>query len=121
MKYKFTLEKDFTYSTEIKNKSFTGRDLLGKIWVIIDKRGDVVVKAGYAWDGTTLSPDFKETYYPSLVHDALYQFLENGMPFTRKEIDDLFLKMMQENNFKYAKIYYRAVRLFGGIFVKLTR
>lgn len=121
MKYKYILERDYTYSTGIKGKHFTGRDLLGKIWVIIDKNGDIVVKAGYAWDGTTLSPDFPETYYPSLIHDALYQFLRKGMTFTRKEIDDLFLKMMQENNFKFAKVYYKAVRMFGGVFVQLTR
>lgn len=121
MKYKYTLEKDYTYSTGIKNKPFVGKDENGVIWVIIKPNGEVSVKANYAWDGTTLSPDFPETYYPSLVHDALYQFLEKGMTLTRKEIDDLFLKMMQENNFKFAKVYYRAVRLFGGVFVKLTR
>lgn len=121
MKYKYTLERNFTYSTGIKGKPFIGKDESDKTWVIIDRNGDVAIKAGYAWDGTTLSPDFPETYYPSLVHDVLYQFLGRGMTFTRKEIDDIFLKMMQENNFKYAKIYYRAVRMFGGIFVQLTR
>ena len=119
-KYKYTLDKDYVYQTGIKNRAFVGICKKGIVRLIITPDGNIRITKGYSWDGATLAPDFKELYYPTLVHDALYQFLPNT-PFSRKEIDDLFLRQMQEENFKLAKVYYRAVRLFGGIFVKLTR
>lgn len=119
-KYKYTLEEDYVYFSGIKNRKFEGEDKTKRIWLRILPNGAIFIPKGYSWDGATLAPDFPELYYPTLVHDALYQFLPHT-PMSRKEIDDIFLKMMQEENFKYAKIYYRAVRWFGGIFVKLTR
>ena len=122
-KYKYILEEDFHYQLEgIRlEKDFMGKDKKGRLWVFITQNGILGILKGYAWDGATLAPDYPEIYEATLVHDALYQFLERGMPLSRKQIDDIFLKMMENQNFKYAKIYYRAVRLFGGIFVKLTR
>lgn len=119
-KYKYILKEDYHYDLGIKlQKSFVGMSE-GKAYMTISPAGILTVFEGYAWDGATLAPDYAEIYYATLVHDALYQFLPNT-PMSRKAIDDIFLKMMQENNFKYAKIYYRAVRWFGGIFVALTR
>lgn len=119
-KYKYILKEDYHYDLDITlPKSFVGMSE-GKAYMMINVDGLLTIFKGYSWDGTTLSPDFAETYFPSLVHDALYQFLPNT-PMTRKQIDDIFLKMMKEANFKYARIYYRAVRWFGGIFVALTR
>jgi hypothetical protein len=119
-KYKYTLKEDYHYDLGIKlQNSFVGMSE-EKAYMTISPAGILTVFKDYAWDGTTMSPDFTETYYPALVHDALYQFLPKT-PMSRKAIDDIFLKMMLENNFKYARIYYRAVRWFGGVFVKLTR
>lgn len=96
-----------------------------------EQDGDVSVTAGYAWDGCTLKfcvldvligiPDGAvyagtgepKTYYASLVHDALYQFLPEGLPYTRKEIDQFFLRFMRETGFALRHIYYLAVRVFG--------
>lgn len=117
-KYKFVLEQDYNYIMPIKGRFFEGI-IDGKLWLRITEDGNIFIPKGYAWDGATSAPDFKETYYPTLVHDVLYQFLWDT-PMTRKEIDDLFLKQMLEEGFKMAHIYYRAVRLFGGIFLKLT-
>lgn len=121
-KYKYVLEDSKHFDLEIKLKEvFKGKGEDGTLWVFITQNGILEILKGYAWDGATFAPDFPEIYEATLVHDALYQFLEKGMPLSRKQIDDIFLKMMEKQNFKYAKIYYRAVRLFGGIFVKLTR
>jgi hypothetical protein len=119
MKYKYVLEQDYTYQSDIIGKRFTGVDG-GRIWLEIYENGTIVVSKGYAWDGTTLSPDFKSTYYASLLHDALYQFLNRGNPLSRKEIDCIFRDIMKRDGFKLAGLYYGAVRAFGGIFVKLT-
>ena len=120
MKYKYVLKEDYIYQSHVIGKRFTGIDN-GKIWLEIFENGIIIVSKGYAWDGATAAPDFKGTYFATLLHDALYQFLDKGNPLTRKEIDDIFLKIMQRDGFKLAKVYYRAVRLLGGIFVKLTR
>lgn len=119
-KYKYTLQEDYNYKCDIKNKPFEGI-VNGKKWLVISEDGNIFIPKGYSWDGATGVPDFESTYYPTLVHDALYQFLERGMPFTRKEIDDIFLKQLREYGFKASGLYYLGVRLFGGIFVKLTR
>lgn len=119
-KYKYTLEADYFYASGIKGRSFEGKDAKGRVWLRITPDGTLFIPKGYAWDGATFAPDFPQLYYPTLVHDALYQFLPHT-PMSRKEIDDIFLRQMQEANFKLAKIYYRAVRWFGGVFVALTR
>lgn len=97
----------------------------------------VTVKAnesGYAWDGCTPKwsllnlvivgvPDGHVdhrtmkpfTYHASLVHDALYQYLDS-VPVPKAEIDRLFLKML--GDFKLRRLYYLAVKYFGGRGVK---
>ena len=91
---------------------------------------------GYAWDGC--SPKFQlgdlifgtpdgvigingkpKTYYASMAHDILYQFRDQLIgKVTRKDADAIFLEQMQKQNFLLAKLYYSAVRMFGGLFWK---
>jgi len=73
--------------------------------------GEITIPAGYKWNGCTLAPDFTKTKYPSLVHDALYQY-----KLGRKLADDIFYKMLKEERFKLAKLYYFGTRIFGWIF-----
>ena len=96
----------------------------------------MTVKAneGYSWDGCTPKRSFLNlsiigvpdghidyrtmrpfTYHASLVHDALYQYLDT-IPVRKKEVDWLFLIML--GDFKLRWIYYVMVRLFGGRGVK---
>lgn len=56
-----------------------------------------------------------KTYFASMVHDILYQF-KATVPVSRITADKIFLEIMETNKFKLAKVYYSAVRLFGGIF-----
>ena len=51
----------------------------------------------------------------SLVHDALYQFLADGLPLTRRQADLVFLQLMRESGFRLAPIYWLFVRALGGL------
>lgn len=131
--WKFKIRDDFQYKSTIIEREFDSQ------WLRLDKNGLITIKAnehGYAWDGCTpkisilglaiigvpdghIDIDTMEpkTYYASLVHDAFYQYLRD-IPVSKKEVDQLFLKMMQERAFPLARFYYSAVRLFGGLGVK---
>jgi len=100
----------------------------------ITRDGTITVLANYAWDGCT--PKFclldivlgiadgvvdtrtgrPKTYYASLIHDALYQFLDDGLPLTRGEADRFFLALMERTGFVWRHLYFVAVRLFGRAF-----
>lgn len=126
--YIFKIEQDFTYQTHWRlETAFSSQ------WLEISTEGLVKVKAnerGYSWDGCTpkLSifnlwiigvPDGHinyrtmkpYTYYASLVHDALYQYLDT-VPVSKGQIDLLFLEML--GDFKLRKLYYFFVSKFGG-------
>ena len=105
----------------------------------IRQNGELKILKGYAWDGCT--PKFclldivlgvpdgvvhertkrPKTYYASLVHDALYQFLNDDLPLSRKDADQCFLKLMQESDFALSKLYYWAVRCFGNFFRRIAK
>jgi hypothetical protein len=126
--YKFKLDKDykarFPYRITFKND-----------WVTIEKH-EITIKKGYSWDGCTpylfnflvwaiKTPDGvcvegkQMLYYPSLVHDVLYQF-KKEIPLSRSEVDNIFLYDMNKRGFKLANIYYSIVRIFGGFFGEWT-
>jgi len=107
-------------------------------WLKISN-GIITIKASnkhsYAWDGCTPkkilfdivfgTPDGKLdvntlkpiTYYASMFHDILYQFLCQ-IPISRKEADQIFYLLLKKANFKLAKLYYLAVRIFGYFYRK---
>lgn len=107
-------------------------------WLMINTKGVLVVNERYAWDGCSPKvrvfgkvigvPDGPEgflsrpeTWRGSLFHDVLCQFQDHpDMPFSREEIDQIFLKLLVLDGFERAELYYRAVRLFGGTYTKLT-
>ena len=102
-KYKFTLEtaKHF-FIKELKGVYFRNR------WVVISD-GYVIVRKGYSWDGCTMAIDTKRTYDASLIRDLLYQF--NIVP--QIQADFVFYNILLDYKFKFAKLYYIAVVLFG--------
>jgi hypothetical protein len=115
------------------------RDKKGKVRLIIEKSGMITVTRGFSWNGC--SPKFcvfdilvgtpdgtvyattgrPKTYYASLVHDALYQFLPDGLPIRRREADRFFLTLLAESEFAPRWIYWLAVRLAGGVIWRATR
>lgn len=115
------------------------RDKKGRVRLVLEKGGRIVVMRGYAWNGC--SPKFclcdillgtpdgvvdvrtgrPKTYYASLVHDALCQFLPDGLPLSRSEVDRCFLRLLGESGFRPRWLYYAAIRLFGGLMIPIPR
>lgn len=109
------------------------RDKGGKVRLVLEKTGRISITRGYAWNGC--SPKFcvadlllgtpegvvhrdtgrPKTYYASLVHDALYQFLSDGLPLNRRHADAFFRRLLEESDFAPAWLYWLAVRLFGWL------
>ncbi|WP_428242978.1 hypothetical protein [Gynuella sp.] len=84
----------------------------------ISPTGGLQIDAGYAWDGATLCPDVQSIIFPSLVHDAMYQLIREGVLniHTDRKIADKLLKELciQSGMWKPAAwLVYHAVRLFG--------
>ncbi len=107
------------------------RDKTGKVRLLVEKSGCITVTKGYAWNGC--SPKFcvfdlllgtpdgvvhvetekPKTYFASLIHDALYQFLRDGLPLRRYHADAFFRRLMKESDFAPRWIYWVAVRVLG--------
>lgn len=143
VKWIYVLDKDFCY--DIKSHlppDFTEgcsfQDSAGRCWLEIQPNGKATVFANYAWDGCT--PKFSlfdiligtpdgvsnfltkkpKTYYASLMHDVLYQFLPAGSPVSRASADKIFLELMTRDKFAPCYLYFAAVRVFGDISRRIT-
>jgi hypothetical protein len=109
------------------------RDANGKVRLIIEAEGRITVTGGYSWNGcspkvcvfdlllgtpdgvvnaTTLRP---KTYFASMVHDALYQFLRANSPLTLQQANTCFLRLMKASDFSLCYIYWAAVWVFGRL------
>ena len=140
----FELEADYTYNIRAHLPAgwHTGCAFLekgGRRLLELQPNGDARVPAGYCWDGCT--PKFvifdivcgvpdgipnrltrkPKAYYASLLHDALYQFLDCGLPLTRAQVDRIFLELLARDDFAPRWLYYAMVRIFGGAFRIFTR
>ncbi len=131
--YVYCIKQDYRHQSLIKNRVFENG------WLKLDDSGVVIVKGarykGYAWDGCSPKIKIKDiyfgiwegvlnfdtgqskTYYASLIHDVFYQFSKDLKPFIRREeVDWEFYTILKRDNFRFARLYYIAVRLFGWIF-----
>lgn len=90
----------------------------------------LTVAKGYAWDGATLVPDAKGTYFATALHDAVYQFCEDiaaAWRWTVRQVikwaDRIFKeRMIQDGASRFvARLYYRGVRLFGYAYHQAAR
>jgi len=131
--YIYCIKKKYKYKSSIKDCEFENE------WFKLEKDGTITVKGtnknGYSWDGC--SPKIKisdvylgtleavlnvntgksKTFYASLIHDVFYQFSKDIKSFiNRKAVDNEFYVILKEHGFRFAKIYYRAVRLLGWLF-----
>ena len=114
-------------------------DRAGRRRLEVHPDGTVTVVAPYAWDGCTpkfaicdialgvpdgvpnLGTKKPKAYYASLLHDALYQFLDAGLPFDRAGADRIFLEILARDGFAPRRFYYASVRIFGGVSRLLMR
>ncbi len=125
----WTLSENYIYRDANKND---------KIRMVITTDGDIYITPYYSWDGCSPKIFFRDiyigtpdgiehkdtqkpkTYYASLFHDALYQFYRKGGPYTIKDADIIFWKIMRKYEFKLTNVYYNAVRIFGKTWKLIT-
>ena len=129
------VERPVQYQCHVENHEFDSE------WISLAKDGTVTIHASknrpYAWDGCTpkfiignkqfilgtpdgykdIHMEFPITGKASLIHDAFYQYL-HVIPITKIEVDRIFKDILKSGGFALWLIYYIAVRLFGGRFVK---
>jgi hypothetical protein len=136
----FRLEKSYSWQSPFRlDRDWAFQDEKGHTRLVLTSDGTITVVRGYAWDGCTpkkcildvnvgtpdgvvyLPTGRPKTYYASLVHDALYQFLPDGLPLTRAQADRCFFLLMTEHEFALRHVYYGAVRAFGGLTLPVTR
>lgn len=140
VRWVYRLPRNYSWQSPVtSDRDWAFQDKNGKTRLLISAEGLITVTRGYSWDGCTPkfcvfdllfgTPDgvvysrtgHPKTYHASLVHDALYQFLPDGLPFTRAQADACFLKIMAESEFTPRHLYYLAVRAFGGLTRPVTR
>lgn len=136
--WKFRITEPVQLKIRIKGRSFQNE------WIKLTVKGLLTIKASkqrpFAWDGCTPkwiwfdlmfgTPDgaidqrtgLPKTYYNSLAHDALYQFIPRDM-VSRKEADEVMRAVIHFRTeiawtagmtYRWSGLYYRAVRLLGG-------
>lgn len=130
IKYKYLTQKAHSYLVEGEYWPTFSSPYL---YVLAHPKGTkVVVATNYAWDGCSPKIRFMDlefgtpegvtnwqtkqpiTYRASLVHDAIYQY-KHQHQISRKQADKLFLQVLQQEQFAWAKAYYYAVRAFGWL------
>lgn len=118
-KYDYVLTHDLRVRVDKYLGSHDFQDEFGRVWVEV--RGyTITIKAGYAWDGASMAPDFESVIAASCVHDAGCQFLKvTCFPLSKGEVDGIFLQMMPRK-FRLRWIYWGAVRVFGGVYAALS-
>ncbi len=136
----YRLSTSFTWQSNLPiAEDLAFKDKTGKVRLILEQGGRITVTRGYSWNGcsplfclfdlTIGTPDGivdkttgrPKVYFASLVHDALYQFLPDGLPLTRAQADGCFLALMNDTGFRLRHIYYLAVRTFGGLVRRVIR
>ena len=139
-KWLYRLPVNYTWTSPFRlDADYAFADDGGRVRLVLERNGAITVTRGYAWNGC--SPKFRvldllvgtpegvvnartgqrKTYFASLVHDALYQFLDDGLPLARKQADLVFLFLMRESGFRLAPVYWLFVRAFGGLVHLATR
>lgn len=120
----YELEADYVRVLSLRGYEYDGR------YIRLERGGKLYVSRGYRWNGC--SPKFAVlgmvlgtpegvlgfhgyalTYYPSLVHDVLYQ-VGKEMGLDRREVDGIFLVMLGEEGFGMRWVYWVVVRVWGG-------
>lgn len=111
--YKYNLHSDYKYPTNIVIEE--PRDLG---FLEITSNGTLIIRSDYSWDGPSgLSVDTKNFMRGSLVHDALYQLMREGVIplFARKRADEILREICIEDGMSKFRAWYvyHFVR-FGG-------
>jgi len=87
-------------------------------YLILTPEGRLTIKKGYAWDGATGAIDSKNFMRGSLVHDALYQLMREGLLDAdkwREPSDSILQALCRADGMSRFRAWYvyKAVQLLG--------
>jgi len=110
--YKYQLYEDEIFITAIY-----GRNIKSD-FIELFANGSLIIRRGYAWDGASgPTCDSKNSMRGSLLHDAGYQLIREGLlPLDYKEyFDGAFYLQLRKDGMNYLRvwIWYNAVYRFG--------
>ena len=111
--YKYQLKSNYALVTHIMPRQFIGNQ-----FITLYRSGLLFISRGYAWDGPSGpaidTPSFMQA---SLVHDALYQLMREGLIDInyRKDADLMLYKIARQDGMWYIRALwtYYAVRRFA--------
>ena len=112
--YKYQLVETYRVGITIKPPQTVVHD-----YITLDTDGTLSIASGYAWDGPS-GPTFdtKDFMRGSLVHDALYQLMGDGLlPLSEREAADATLRRIcLEDGMSSIRAWwvYWGVRIGGG-------
>ncbi len=121
-KYKYNLHSDFEFDADIQVNEDAdiqvNEDKDGEL-LSITKSGKLVIKKGYSWDGPSgPTIDTKNFMQGSLVHDALYQLMREGViaQHQRKRADEILREICIADKMSKLRAWYvyKAVRIGGA-------
>lgn len=112
--YKYQVAEDCSfltsihYSTDIKTE-----------FIYLFYSGRLHIKSGYAWDGASgPTIDTKSSMRGSLVHDALYQLMRQGLlpiSFRKAADEELYKYCVEDGMWKWrARIWYNSVEKYAS-------
>jgi len=111
--YKYQLAKSVLCKTNLRIT-----ETVKNSYITLTKNGIIMIKHGYAWDGATLAFDTKTFMRGSLVHDALYQLIREGLieKHWRLNADKLLQKICIEDGMSRLRAWwvYYGVRIGGS-------
>lgn len=113
--YKYQLTKDLTADTNIRPKPH----MINNAFCALHTDGTLFIRAGYAWDGAS-GPmmDTPTVMKASCVHDALYQFMREGLLSRdlQTAADWEFYRICRASGMSAIRALYSfcAVQLFGA-------
>jgi len=111
--YKYQVVDPFHYDTGI-----LGHEVRLNGLISMTKEGTITIHPGYAWDGAS-GPAINTVNFRrgSLVHDALYQLIENDLiPFSyRMRADEILVEICKEDGMTAIRRWWvkLAVNTFG--------
>lgn len=119
--YKYQLKSNVVIQTSLRPE--TPRFIQG--YVFLDADGTLIIYRGYAWDGCTSAPDTKSNLLAGLVHDALYQLMQDGVldQSFKPDADEMLREIMiSQGSFNaVADLFHFAVQEFGMFHMKAKR
>lgn len=111
--YKYQLVETYSIQTSILPRKIAHHG-----FIRLGRNGLLTVAAGYAWDGPSgPTIDTKNFLRGSLVHDALYQLMREGLLDVgwREDADSELVRICKEDGMSWIRRWWvlRGVRLCG--------